>query len=689
MKLRVGFDLAEICTKVYRAVLRSDVCQLRAVTENSECEYAHGFGSDVCVLIRASAIVFLLLSNINWKLLLLKEESVPRVALHSLQSPSGEIHMWKKVVGVTTAALLGFGSVSLAASGALAHESPEQTRVLAGAIDRVETSDNYTAWHQGVSDWTGAIATSPNGLVVSGKTQLIKGEESLPQEDIADALKAYATSSVVELASGNQRLVTHQIGFGYSSVGDSGEQVWTTLRQAVGATDTALWTTSKALGTIPAGGTDTLDNLLAAVPAEASLDYLSGGFLFFPGASNETVTVRSYTVAGKQTSFVPEAFTGSDVETVHATQIPNTETDAYYQWHNGNPKGGKYSASSEGLSIDNGPVRIVKGLEDGSHDAASFITGLSIDAPGVQPGNVFYQVSVFFGPGAHESDTGVGYTTLRKDVTTGIEGDWVSSSELPAVGARPAIQKNKPAHLDDIFLALGEHRVTAYGFYAERAATIASFTGNGMTTTFAKKSPNAGGPIVVTPPAATGESVALAPGDSYAAVVPAGVFAAGEKIGVYVMRVEASEAPSGSGETPPAFAAHAVLAAKIFAADSDVESQLIKIAEVEASGDGSVEASVTIPDTLPKGSYRVVFKSGDAHFWAESAIAVEQQPGTETGGGNGVGGNGTNAGGKSAVAGERIANTGSATASYGPLALGTAALVAGLVLLLSRRKLTK
>lgn len=592
--------------------------------------------------------------------------------------------MWKKAVGVTTAALLGLGSISLTASGALAQESPEQTRVLAGAIDRVETPENYTAWHQGVSDWTGAIATSPNGLVVSGKTQLIKGEESLPQGNIVAALKEYAESSTIELASGTQRLVTHQIGFGFRPTADDSEQVWTTLRQVVGATDTRLWTTSKPLGTIAAGGTDTLDNLLAAVPEDASLDYLSGGFLFFPGASTETVTVRSYSVDGKKTSFVPEALTGSDVETLHATQIPNTETDAYYQWHNGNAKGGKYSAGSEGLSIDQGPVRIVKGLENGSHDAAGFINGLDIDVPGAQPGNVFYQVSVFFGSGSHESDTGVGYTTLRKDVTTGVEGDWVSSSELPAVGGRPAIQKNKPAHVDDIFLALGEHRVTAYGFYAERSATIASFTGNGMETTFAKKSPNAGGPIVVTPPAATGESVALAPGGSYTAVVPAGVFIAGEKIGVYVMRVEAPEANGGSGELPPAFAARAVLATKFLAADPDLESQLIKVGEVEAGEDGSVEASVTIPATLPKGNYRVVFKTGEAHFWAESAIAVEQQ---SSGGPGQVGPGG--AGGKTGNVGERIAHTGAESANYGLILGGGIALVAGFVLLMARRKTAK
>lgn len=592
--------------------------------------------------------------------------------------------MWKKVVGVATAAILGLGSVSLAASGALAQEPSDQTQVLAGAIERSETPDNYTSWHQGVSGWSGAFATSPNGLVVSGKTQLIKGEESLPQEDIAEALKAYAASSSIELASGTQRLVTHQIGFGYSAAGEESEQVWTTLRQELGATDTERWTTSKPLGAIPAGGTDTLDNLLAAVPADATLDYLSGGFLFFPGASAETVTVESYTVGGTTTNFVPAALTGSDVETVYATQIPNTETDAYYQWHNGNPKGGKYSAGAEGLSIDQGPVRIVKGLENGSHDAAGFIKGLDIDAPGVQPGNVFYQLSVFFGAGSHESDTGVGYTTLRKDVTTGIEGNWVSSSDLPAVGARPAIQKNKPASLDDIFLALGEHRVTAFGFYAERPATIASFTGNGTTTTFAKKSPNAGGPIVVTPPQAIGDALALAPGSRYTAVVPAGVFAAGETIGVYVLRVETSEAPGGNGELPPAFAARALVAPKFFSADPDLESQLIKIAEVDAGADGSVEADVTIPNTLPKGKYRVVFKSGEAHFWTDAAIAVDQL----NSGGPGQGGPG-GAGGKAGSAGERIAHTGAESANYGLLLAGGTALVAGFVLLLARRKATK
>ena len=546
----------------------------------------------------------------------------------------------KRVSSAVAALALVAAGVSVLSPAAHADAAP----VTSADIQPTETQENYTSWHQGATPG-GRYASTTAGLVIEGKTQIIKGETALPA---AEDLLAYASSSTI-VGTGP---VWHQIGFGLS------DGTWTTLRAPAGE-ESGNWTTSQPIGGVAKNGSAPLETLLGDLTG--TVTYASGGFYVDSG---KRAIVSSYSVNGQTTSFALESMAGRTLvrDRVLATEIRPDES-SYLGWHDGAAAGGRYETTPDGLSVS-GKVQVLNGQEHTSSQVAQFVTSLSIEATG----DVWFQVPVFYGSLSSPS-----FTTLRATPEMAAAGLWAPSRAIPgfAAGAK--------ANIDDIALALGTHRVVGYGFFVDagKQATVASMTGNGELTLFTPFVPSTevpgagvGDGAESTPPEAT-ESLPVTPGGAVTLTAPEGVFEPGESVSVTMF------------------------------------SDPIDLGELETDPEtGAVTGEVTIPADAPAGAHRVLLQGGNSYYWAPQEFTIAKSdggpgtggpgtggpgtPGDPDGNGNGNGtgtGNGTGNGTGTSTAGKgsgSIAQTGGASVML-PVAVGGLALLGGAALLLRRR----
>lgn len=407
--------------------------------------------------------------------------------------------MLKRIAGSVAALTLAVAGVGLVGSAAQAQGAG--ATVTAADIPRVETLENYTTWHQGATPG-GRYASTTDGLLVEGTTQIIKGETVLPS---ASELLAYAQSSTIVATGGP---VWHQIGFGI----DDGS--WTTVRALAGA-ESGNWITSQPINGVAKNTAAPLETLLDGLTG--NLTYLSGGFYVDKKAP---VLVSSYSVNGVTTSFDLAAIgtQPTQVKTVLSADIRPNE-DTYLGWHDGAAVGGTYESTLDGLTVT-GKAQILNGENASSTQVAQFVTGLALEASG---DDVWYQVPV---------QSEAGFTTLRATQAMADSGTWVTSRQVGTLAA------NARANINDIALSLGNHTVIGYGFYldAGKTATVKSITANGTQTFFNSEAPLPAGAgkglgADVAPPAAIG-SITLERGGALPLHAPSGIFTPGEDVTV-------------------------------------------------------------------------------------------------------------------------------------------------------------
>lgn len=537
--------------------------------------------------------------------------------------------MLKRIAGSVAALTIAVAGLGLVGTAAQAQEAGAV--VTAVDIAPNETQENYTTWHQGATPG-GRYASTVDGLLVTGNTQIIKGETVLPA---VGELLAYAKSSKVVSTGGP---VWHQIGFGL----DNGE--WTTLRAQVGA-ESGNWTTSQAFNGFGRNAQAPLDDLLAGLTG--NLTYLSGGFYV---DQKVPATISSYAVNAVTTSFALGALntTPQQTEYVLDTGIRPYETEEeYVGWHDGAEAGGTYVSTPDGLKVG-GKAQILNGELNSSTQVAQFVTGLAIETTSQE---VWYQVPV---------QSEAGFTTLRATPDMAAAGNWVTSRAIGALAA------NSQAPINDIALELGAHSVIGYGFFVDtgKTATVKSITANGKLTDFAKKpftprpdlpGVGIGQGIDVAPPAAVG-TIKVKQGAAVRLVAPEGIFVPGESVTV-------------------------TLHSKATALGSFASNAL----------NGAVDGSATVPANTPVGTHRVLFQGANSYYWAPAAFVVTAADTGNAGntGGTGGTGNGTvsdkdpaKAGG---AKGQQLAVSGSEQ-NLLPVALGGVALALGAGLMLLRRR---
>lgn len=587
--------------------------------------------------------------------------------------------MFKQLTSAVTA--LALVTLGVGALGGVAAAQTPAGVVTSADIAPTETPENYTSWHQGM-DPGGSYASTTSGLLIAGKTQIIKGETALPA--VTDVL-AYAQSSRI-VSAGDP--VWHQISFGLS------DGTWTTLR-ALSGQESGNWVTSQALNGIPKGGAAPLPALLSGLNGE--LSYLAGGFFV---DTNKRSTVQSYTVNGVTTSFALDSLAGPAATTVRvgADQIRPDETE-YFGWHDGAAAGGSYTTMDAGLAVT-GKVQVLNGEENSSTQVAQFVTGLSIEATG----ETWLQVPVFYG--ATPS-----FTTLRATPDMAAAGTWATSRAIPGFAA------GAQAQIEDFALALGQHQVVGYGFFVDagKTATVASFTANGTQTLFTPFVPRTDLPGVgvgqgadVAPPTAE-STLPVKPGGSLELSAPEGIFEPGELVTVSLQLTPATEVPAAEIPAADELAAETAGAvargAAAFGA-ADAVGDPVPLGEFTADAEtGAVAAEAALPADLAAGAYRVLYQGANSYYWAPAALTVADtsdpgtgEPGTEdpeTGGpetgGPETGGpqvptpGSSNPNGAATPAAKVLAQTGGEPQLI-PLALAGGALLLGAGLMLRRRR---
>ena len=573
--------------------------------------------------------------------------------------------MLKQLTSAVTA--LALVTLGVGAFGGVAAAQTPAGVVTSADIAPTETPENYTSWHQGATA-AGSYASTTSGLLVTGKSQIIKGETVLPA--VADVL-SYAQSSTI-VSTGDP--VWHQIGFGLSN------GTWTTLR-ALSGQEAGNWITSQPLNGLPKGGAAPLETLLNGLNGD--LSYLSGGFYV---DTDKRATVQSYSVNGVTTSFALPSIADPAPATVRvgADQIRPDETE-YLGWHDGAAAGGSYVTTEAGLTVT-GKVQVLNGEENSSTQVAQFVTGLEIEATG----DVWFQVPVFYGAASE-------FTTLRATPEMAAAGTWVTSRAVPGFAA------GSQAQIDDFALALGQHRVIGYGFLVDsgKSATVASFTANGTRTLFTPfiprtDLPGAGvGQGSDVPPPAPESTEEITPGGTLPLSAPAGIFEPGELVAVSLQLTATSEAPAT--EDVSASDAAGTGAAQALGA-AGAASDPIPLGEFTADAvTGAVAAEAALPADLAAGAYRVLYQGANSYYWAPAALSVsdDSDPGTgEPGTENPEAGGPETAGpetpgtqtpsGQAKPAVQVLAQTGGASPLL-PAALAAGALLLGAALVLRRR----
>lgn len=414
--------------------------------------------------------------------------------------------MLKKISSAALALMLVGGGAVLTATAANAAPAP----VLAKQIPNEESDANYDGWHNGANPAEGRYVSTPAGLLVRGKAQIIKGEPAVPAD-----LGAYAEGLSAGVVSGEAWL---QLFVAY----DGG---WTTLRKLAGAAGD--WTTSKPVTipgdappvtpppagdtpppagdtpdpsgapanadaengaastpaalagpgmpdggadpvTIPANGSAPLADLLRGMPAPSKV-----GSGFFVDAG-QTATVASFSAGGVVTPFALGTAPAATAEVTVIDADIRPDESSYEGWHNGaTDPAARFAVTLRGGGLTvSGTAQILNGAAAGIGDNAAFvISGLGMAASG----DVWYQLPVTTPDG--------GFTTLRaKHAPEQDLGaiDWTISR---AIGG---LEANSSHDLGTIMLALGEHTVIGAGFFVDagQTATVKSFSANGTRTLF-------------------------------------------------------------------------------------------------------------------------------------------------------------------------------------------------------------
>ena len=354
-------------------------------------------------------------------------------------------------------------------------------------IAREETSSNYAEWHQGYANATSAQQVTPAGLVLAGKSQVIKGfsNNSDTLNTVNANLQFVLPEASYTVAPGSDA-VYFQVPVKYS---DAGTTKFTTLRnsgETAGTHGFALtdqWQSSKALPGIDANTNYPLSAIIAALGTNYKT--IAVGVLTNPGdvgtVSNITFGTRSYTFADATPA--PGSTEVVPVRTIGADETP------YAGWHQGAP-GGTATAGTEVKVLNLGSTKsqVIKGYENNSSTLNGRNANLAEVLPNasytVTEGVVHFQVPLF----VEDPITGsTVFTTLRNSApaaigtnTITVGQEWTSSKTVGPFTA------NEPYLLGDILSAFKTYKVLAFGVFSDTGGNgkITDITWDGVRYTF-------------------------------------------------------------------------------------------------------------------------------------------------------------------------------------------------------------
>ncbi|MCZ4498681.1 MAG: hypothetical protein JWQ74_1234 [Marmoricola sp.] len=363
--------------------------------------------------------------------------------------------------------------------------TPTSSTVKNADVKTIETPSTYGDWHQGYENATGRQQVNGNGLVLAGKSQVIKGFSDTTG-DLSTGVNANL-AFVLPDASLTVAAGSDSVFFQVPVKFDNGSGVtFATLRSnGLGAGThqfslTDQWQVSKAVGSIAANTDAPLGDIIDALGTYKTLGF---GVLTNPG---DTATVSAVTFGTQAVTFLDQPAAAGSTSLTRVRDIRPDES-TYAGWHQGSPTG-VVSADNDSSVLKLGSTRsqVIKGYANNSSTLdgpnVNLYDALTTASYAVTSGTTFFQVPLFVQDGSSTV-----FTTLRPaaaaapgDNRVDVGQEWVSSK---AVGAIPA---NTPTLLGDILSAFTTYKVIGFGVYSDDGGNgaITSITWDGVKNTF-------------------------------------------------------------------------------------------------------------------------------------------------------------------------------------------------------------
>lgn len=389
---------------------------------------------------------------------------------------------------------VGSGAVvgALVASGLLLTGAPAQAADIdVTRADIANDADPYAGWHLGTGT-ADQVGITSKGLTMIGKTQVIKGfddndNQGLDQSGVNADLSEDLVGAKLGVTGGK---VHFQVPIFFDHDGDAETAPkFATLRNNTPATGVTTveaqdsWTSSGAIGDIPAQAVRPLSEIIAAVEAH---EYKTIAFGVFTDTS-QISSVASIDFGGDSYSFVGD--TSATSTAVDNGDIRDEETSSNYdEWHQGyDDATARHQVTADGLQLV-GRSQIIKGYGNNNSTLNAQNANLAfelLDASftvAAGSDDVHFQVPVFYNDGS-----GVKFTTLRSGArgegtnTFDLNDQWQSSKALTGIAA------NTDASLGTIIAALGQYKTIAFGVLTNTGdtATVSNITFDGRSFDFA------------------------------------------------------------------------------------------------------------------------------------------------------------------------------------------------------------
>ncbi|RNL60508.1 hypothetical protein EFK50_19495 [Nocardioides marmoriginsengisoli] len=365
--------------------------------------------------------------------------------------------------------------------------TPQTTDVQNADVRRFETAATYTSWHQGYDNATAAQQVTADGLVLAGKSQVLKGYAN--NTDALNAVNANLRWTLPD-ASYTVAAGSAPVFFQVAVKFDNGDGVkFATLRNSGAGAGTNTfafgdqWQSSKPVGAIPANTDAPLGDLIDALG-----HYKTIGFGVLTNAGT-AATVSNITFANRSYDFAePETAPGT-TSVLRARDIRADES-TYAGWHQG-AAGGTITADPDSTELNLGATRsqLLNGYPNNSNDLDSpngvnLVTALTGASYTVVSGPVHFQVALF----AADPDSGqTKFATLRPAAPAvpglnrvDVGQEWISSKAIGTIAA------NTPMLLGDLLSQIPSAKVIGYGVYQDNGGNgkISDITFDGVRTTF-------------------------------------------------------------------------------------------------------------------------------------------------------------------------------------------------------------
>ena len=393
----------------------------------------------------------------------------------------------RKAIGAGCAAAMA--TTTMLFVGSPAPAEPGETIVT--EIAPSEDPGNYAGWHQGYENAEYTYGLTADGLMMSGKSQVINGYEN-NDNDLSTgdnvALRRTLRLATYELDSG-QAWFQVALFFDNTPENDTDPPKFTTLRPAAPGTAgrneidmRVMWQTSGAINEeYPKNATAPLGELLEQI----GQDRKTIGFGVLTTADTEAV-VESIDWDDETYRFrAPKA-----TKQIVADGDIDLDEFRYDGWHQGAVNDGvpgKHRVTEQGLELD-GRSQVIKGYDNSTEDVdsrnvhlPSAVQNASYNV--VEGTTVHFQIPLFFtAPG----QDGVGFTTLRpadpakkgNNKLSSVD-NWVASR---AIGTVPA---GTPMPFGDLIDAMTDYKVLGFGVYNDSGeATVKNITFDGVRYRF-------------------------------------------------------------------------------------------------------------------------------------------------------------------------------------------------------------